>query len=285
MKMTGYDPKFLGDNFEIELPVVSAELQNKIAYLTTEPNQFVLDYPNYSVVLNKETRTAFYSAANSDFSPTFKGRGRKFRKDTRVLDDHQVGNEYYRRNDWDRGHLARRAPTAFGTSQRNANKASKDTCYFPNISFQHKNFNQDEWGELELRIEHREDDVNDKFNIVSGPIFSDSDRYHDIGNNNPVRIPAAYFKVITFISKATPKKVITNAFVVYQDELALSRMGQVKGRRGIDVFKRYQTSTTLVEYLTGLEFPEICFETNPLKYFDDDGEPLPFDRIDFNLIE
>ena len=38
----------------------------------------------------------------------------------------------------------------------------------------------------------------------------------------------------------------------------------------IEYFINYQTSTTLIEELTGLDFPEVCFEKNPLFFFEND---------------
>ena len=48
-------------------------------------------------------------------------------------------------------------------------------------------------------------------------------------------------------------------------------MGQVLGNNTIDHFKIYQSSTTLIEQLTWLEFPDIAFDNNPLFFNESDA--------------
>lgn len=268
----GYKSDFLGEDFKVELPIISPQFENEILKSDNLNNDYVIDYLNYSVVMNKKTRQAFFSAANADFNQN-SGKGRSFRLDGRIANKYQLDNIYYKNidsveNPYDRGHLTRRDAISWGKNSRQANKASKDSCYYPNISLQHKNFNQDEWGALEIAIEKTNNDLNNKFNIFTGPIFTNLDRYITPKDSmKPARIPSAFWKVITYIGKKS-KELETNAFIIYQDDLSISAMSQVKNNKNINVFKVYQTSTTLIEELTGIEFPEVCFDKNPLYFFE-----------------
>ncbi len=55
-----------------------------------------------------------------------------------------------------------------------------------------------------------------------------------------------------------------NAFLLFQDDESMRLMGELLGYNTKDHFKIYQQSTTLIEQLTGLEFPDIAFDNNPL---------------------
>ncbi|MEO0374923.1 MAG: DNA/RNA non-specific endonuclease, partial [Cyanobacteria bacterium P01_A01_bin.17] len=221
-----------------------------------------------------ETRQALYSAANADFSNN-QGRGRDFRIDTRIDRRFQLDNIYYRdlngiENPYDRGHLTRRAAVAWGATTKRANDASLDSCFFPNISLQHKNFNQDEWNALEQEIQNTNLDSNDRFNIFTGPVFTDLDRVvRPTSALEPGRVPSAYWKIMTYIGQDS-QQIEANAFLVFQDEVAISEMGQVLGNNDIQPFALFQTSTTLIEELTGLKFPALLFDNNPMFFFEND---------------
>ncbi|ACK67275.1 DNA/RNA non-specific endonuclease [Rippkaea orientalis PCC 8801] len=269
--MVGYQPDFLGADQIVDLPRVSPEQTGNIVRSEQLREGFILDYPNYSVVMNGETRQAFFSAANADFRNN-NGEGRSFRIDSRIDVDFQLDDIYYRNldgieNPYDRGHLTRRAAVAWGETQKQANDASRDSCYFPNVSLQHRNFNQDEWNALERAVETNETDLNDKFNIFVGPIFTPMDRFlQPTPRLEPARIPSAFWKIIAYIGRES-QQLETKAFIVFQDDMAIQGMNQVLNNPQLDPFSIYQSSTTLIEQLTGLEFPEVLFERNPLFFF------------------
>ncbi len=263
----GYNPLFLGEGCPVHLPEITPEIFDVVLRGTDLREGFILDYPNYSVVMNKHARQALFSAANADFDPENKGSGRSFRRDRRIDKAFQIENEYYRQNVWDRGHLTKREAVAWGPTRAKANKASKDSCFWPNISLQHEKFHHDEWGALEGAIKSTNMDEGEKFNIVTGPIFTGYDRYYQRDGLEEIRIPAAFWKVISYVGKNTGE-LETNAFLVYQDDLAISALHQVRNRDDIIPFEIFQTSTTLLQELTGLHFPDICFDTNPLFFFE-----------------
>ena len=108
----GYQTSFLGEAFAVELPTITAQYAGNVVRSETLRDGHILDYLNYSVVMNSETRQAFYSAANVDFNRNT-GEGRNFRLDGRIDESVQLGDIYYKdigdvANPYDRGHLTRR---------------------------------------------------------------------------------------------------------------------------------------------------------------------------------
>ena len=274
MKTLGYCTNFLGEEFAFEFPEISFEQAAHVVIPdgSEEPH---LHYPNYSVVMNSKTRQAFYSAANADFSKNI-GEGRHFRIDSRIDAALQLNNIYYKdldgvKNPYDRGHLTRRDAISWGLTKKQANKASRDSCFYPNVVLQHKNFNRDEWYALEKAIEYNKRDADDRFYILCGPIFTGIDRFV-IPNSSlePARVPSAFWKLIAYIGKESGK-LETNAFFVFQDDKSIQSLGQVLNNNSLDPFKIYQSSTTLIEQLTGLEFPETAFDNNPMFFFESEA--------------
>ncbi len=271
--MSGYNSKFLGKDFIFELPKITYEKIDDVA-LPKEGNEQILKYLNYSVSMNRNTRQAFYSAANADFSKNT-GDGRHFRLDGRLESSFQLDNIYYKDlndvgNPYDRGHLTRRDAVSWGKTNKLANQASRDSCYFTNVSLQHRNFNQDEWYALEKAVEKNNNDKDNKANVICGPIFSDMDRFVTPTRSAiPGRVPSAFWKIIAYIGKSTGELEI-NAFIVHQDRESMKAKKQVLGNQRLYPFKIYQSSTTLIERLTGLEFPDIAFDNNPMLFFKSD---------------
>ncbi len=267
--MVGYSPQFLGDGHIVDLPEISHEHAENIAKSDDLRDERFVDYLNYTVVMNKDTRQAFYSAANADFDNNT-GKGRKFRLDTRI-EEHQLGNIYYKdldgvENPYDRGHLTRRDAISWGSTSKLADRASRDSCFFTNVSLQHKNFNQDEWLALEKAIENANVDANNRFNIFVGPVFTEIGRIvTPVTGMEPGRVPSAFWKIISYLGKNT-NAVEANAFIVFQDEEAITAKRQVLGDNQIDPFKLYQTTTTVIEQVAGLEFPQVLFDENPMLF-------------------
>lgn len=270
MASVGYQPGFLGDGNVVELPTITAEQIANVLVSEHLRDGHLVDYLNYTVVMNKTTRQAFYSAANADFGANT-GSGRRFRVDSRVGEEHQLGNIFYKdldgvENPYDRGHLTRRDAVSWGDTPLEANKASRDSCFFPNVSLQHKHFNQDEWHALEKAIETSNTDADNRFNIFVGPVFTRIDRcVMPLPTLPPGRVPSAFWKIVAYIGKNTGS-VESNAFVVFQDDEALRGLRQVLGNEELDPFALYQTSTTLVEEMTGIEFPEQLADNNPMLF-------------------
>lgn len=270
MDTIGYQTNFLGDDAIVDSPSISFEFIADLVVSEELREGFLVDYLNYTVAMNKVTRQAFYSAGNADFANNH-GEGRDFRTDSRV-EGMQLGDIYYKdlpgaKNPYDRGHLTRRDAISWGDTAKLAHKASRDSCYFTNVSLQHQNFNQDEWYALEKAIEESNVTNDKRFNIFVGPVFTALDRFiQPLSSLEPARIPSAFWKLIIY--KGTSGEIETNAFLVVQDDESMKAKKQVLGNGQIDPFQTYQTSTTLIEQLTGIEFSQVAFASNPMLFFD-----------------
>ena len=188
-------------------------------------DRFELRYLHYSVIMNAERRLAYLSAVNVDFAAPFKAsrpNGDAWRLDGRIEDDEQLDNDYYRNNDYDRGHLSRRDDCAWGRSEEEAQTANIDSFHYTNAAPQFKFFNQPEefssqdlklWGDLELFISDQGGAQRTRLSIFNGPVFGDDDK--------PLfdaLVPRAYFKIVVWkdLDDDEPGAV---GFVLSQDEL------------------------------------------------------------------
>ena len=102
----GFDEKFI-DTFTINLP----KLKNKALEDSLEQGK-AFDYTHFSIVMNKARRLATYTAHNIDGEHLVHvPRSGKWQLDDRV-GAYRTGNEAYKSNPWDRGHLVRRTAVA-----------------------------------------------------------------------------------------------------------------------------------------------------------------------------
>ena len=263
--MTGYDPNFLGEGITLPLPRFAPSLAGLVVSNPRLTDNILADYVNYSIITNGERRSPVLAALNIDQN-LLKGtrRNDNWRIDTRIGPQFQLDNDYYQRNPWDRGHLARRASAAWGQNRREAQRASDETFYFSNATLQHENFNQDEWLALENWVFNLNLDSNGKITVFSGPIYGDFPRTITPAGRESAFIPSAFFKVVCFVSKET-NELDVRAFLMLQDEEALR---DKLGNRLFN-FQRYQVTITEIENLTGLEFDDAIYEKNPLRFHED----------------
>jgi len=119
----GYDSDFLGEN--VSFPETSEELSGEIAPVNGRDDGR-LHYLHFSVVLHKSRRLALYTACNIDGENLYRiRRGRdKWKLDPRMDKQFQVGNELYKGNPLDRGHLVRRIDPAWGSTRESKKLAS-----------------------------------------------------------------------------------------------------------------------------------------------------------------
>jgi len=258
----GYDPKFLGAGYEIPMPTLSLELQDKLLRKNELRDEYIADYIHYSLLMNAETKQAFFSAANLDQDDYKKVEGRRWFIDPRIGGVNQIANNAYKNNEWDRGHLTRRAAVTWGSSYE-AKRASNDSCSYANASLQHENFNQDEWRIPEQIVAHFDKDKNNRLSVFTGPIFTSYDRwYMQNGMKQPVRIPSGFWKVVAYIDRNNDD-LQCQAYIMYQDA---NFQADKRGRYSIDI-RNYQVTISEIERVTGLEFDQALFETNPLLFF------------------
>lgn len=260
----GYDAGFLGTGFEISLPEPGLVLQSDILQPPKLPDgETVVPYIHYSLVMSRSTKQALYSAANIDLDQeqTVPGtEGRNWFRDERVGFENQIPNYPYQGSLWDRGHLTRRTAVTWGADVTIATRASNDSCAYTNACMQHKYFNEDDWREVETHVSEFEDAR--KLSVFTGPIFTQSDRrYTKEFGDEPVRIPAAFWKMISYVGKDS--QLATQAYIFFQD---LPSISSRKGRARIRL-SDMQVTTTEVSFWTGLEFDRAQFDSNPLKFY------------------
>lgn len=269
--MSGYDPTFLGGNFCIDIPSMNYDVSADILKSPELKNDYIADYTHYSLVMSKKNRQAYLSICNLDQSKYRSVKGRSWFIDPRIGEENQLDNRYYkgRDNDWDRGHLTRRTAVTWGDSDFIAKKASNDSCSYANSSLQHMNFNQDEWRIPEKIAQYFDRDLNQRLCIMTGPLFTDSDRWFEPERYNVplARIPSGFWKVIYYIDKKKSEEnqketLGCEAYLVYQDQLSLE---DKKGKDDLDVQTLQVTISELIDK-TGIEFPKPLYDANPLWY-------------------
>lgn len=260
--LVGYDPDFLSSDIHLPMPTFSPSLVGNVLEKTILREGIYADYVNYSIVMNRVTRSPIFAALNINQRLLQSvARKREWDIDTRIGADFQLDNDYYFNNPWDRGHLAMRASAAWGNSKREAKKASDSTFFFPNATLQHANFNQDEWLELELWVKDLTLDDSDRITEFTGPIYGDFGRMISPSGREPAEAPSGFFKIACFVSKKT-QRLDVRAFIVFQDREALR---DKEGKKFFNA-QRYQVTISEIEELTGLDFDDQIYETNPLLF-------------------
>lgn len=234
----GYAEKFI-DRFNVPMPR-NARSGDEAPLL--DGSGSVLRYENFSVVMSKSRRLPYYVACNID--------GAKSRRITRDEDvwfhdarielKYQIGEDLYRDNDLDRGHLVRREDPVWGARARTAND---DTFHFTNCAPQHKGMNQKTWLGLEDYILQNARVHDLRACVFTGPVFRDDDLEY-----REVRIPKEYWKVVAIRTEG--RKSVT-AYMISQDRL-IKDLEFVFGR-----YKTYQVSVSKVEELTKLNFGQL----------------------------
>jgi endonuclease G len=237
----GYAENFLGAS--IKMPSsASDEVKNDL--LEVGGLTFI-EYMHFSLSMSRSRRFARWVAWNVDGGSLHRlsRSGIKFKKDSRLPNNAQVGDEVYDDNPLDRGHIARRADLLWGTVSE-ARQANTDSFFFTNITPQHEAFNQSSangiWGALEDAI-FADVDIEDlRITVMGGPIFSNSDPVY-----RGIQLPKQFWKTIYFRETGDPAikakgYVLTQAdllnqlevlelpeFSVY--EIPISRIGQMTG--------------------------------------------------------
>ena len=273
---TGYNKRFIGDGFECPMPRLTAAIEAAALKKDTLRDYIYLDYKHYSVVMNRTTRQPIFTALNIDqelFKKT-KSKG-NWRSDSRAGRENQLNNDYYKKNNWDKGHMVMRWNTAWGLDAYEAQMADNESYYYTNAAFQHMNLNRDEWLSLEKNVVRSfSEDENNKLCVFTGPIHSELDRHYERGWHDSVRIPSAFFKIICYKPKidANHQDMGVKAFIMHQDEeMLFDQKGAAKIK-----FANYQETVHHIEELTGLDFGKHLYDANPLKYFESDEKRETF---------
>jgi endonuclease G, mitochondrial len=261
--VAGFDPDFL-PGASIAFPTGSDEVAADYA-LTTSGEQ-VRHYTHYSLAMSGARRFARWVAWNIDGGAIVKvpRKGQKFHLDTEYAPEQQVGEELYKDNRLDQGHIARRADLIWGP-EAEARQANKDSFFYTNITPQLDTFNQDSrdglWGELEDAIFADVDVDHFRISLIGGPMFADDDfAYRD------VLVPRSFFKVIAYVENGALR---AKAFVLTQDDLEANVRAF-----GLEQFKVFQTPVRDLEARTGLTFGDLA-ESDTLGARERGGPPRP----------
>jgi endonuclease G len=251
----GFDPNFL--DLEVPLPKINPVMLKDAARVLPEfrkhGNDHELAYYNFSVVINKRRRTAWFSAANIDGDHRFdlgKREGDRWFQDKRISLGDQLDQSAFE-SGIDRGHITRRQDVAWGETKEDATKATNDTFHFTNCSLQVSQFNRsrDRWQGLEqFLLEKKAQAEKRKLVVISGPVFAPNDPiYQNDKMDYSVRCPLQFWKVCVLIRQnGTPS---ATAFILGQEEI--SNLPGFEERLDIEAA---QLSIIDLEEKTGLDF-------------------------------
>ncbi|HVH20936.1 MAG TPA: DNA/RNA non-specific endonuclease, partial [Pseudonocardia sp.] len=225
---TGYNPEFLGRRIDVPQPALPTDAP-------------IVEHTHFSLQMNPARRFASWVAWNID-GGSLKALSRKrirFVLDPQVPDGHQVGDELYRDNDLDRGHLARRADLLWGDLAE-AKRANIDSFFFTNITPQLNDFNQSArdgvWGQLEDAV-FADVEVEDlRVSVFGGPVFQVDDRRY-----RGVQLPREYWKMLAFREEGTLR---ARGFLLTQ------HIDQLEALE-LDEFRVFQLPLTGLEKRTG----------------------------------
>ena len=219
----GYKPNFIGTGkFSVPLPKIPAALKSGIATLKGSSGQSELKYFNYSVVMNKDRKLAFFSCVNIDGGKqqdVGKREGDSWLRDPRIDDSFQIGDEFYRKqatleadrvaNPFDRGHLVRRLDATWGDTVADAKEHGDDSFHFTNCSPQFFTFNQGKqlWAGLEdytrdILLKDQEKGIVMNGPVFDGPDANDADLPDPSGRAHPdpsfggIKIPKYFWKIL-----------------------------------------------------------------------------------------
>ena len=240
----GYASLFIG----VKVPAPSAATEEIANDLLEVKGSTVLAYTHFSLAMSRSRRFARWVAWNID-GGSLKRLNRSniaFRKDKKLPDGAQIGNELYTNNSLDRGHIARRADLVWGALPE-AQNANTDSFYFTNITPQHENFNQSAaggiWGKLEDAVFADVDVADLKISVIGGPLFSDTDPLY-----RGVQLPKRFWKII-YYREAGNDTVMAKGFVLTQDDL-LNTLEALE----LPEFSVYAVPITQLAEMAGLDF-------------------------------
>lgn len=243
----GFNNYFLARKCSIPSPMNGAVSRNLFKY----NGEKVFDYTHFSLVLDKKRKFASWVAWNIDGAniKILGRRGIRFTKDPKLPPDCQIGNELYKHNALDRGHIARRAELCWGPMNE-AKKANKDSFYFTNMTPQHERFNQSKkaglWGNLENAIFDGAKIKDLKVSVFAGPIFNDTDPLY-----RNVQIPKEFWKVVCYIDEDT-NELKHHAFILTQEDL-------IHGLEALDLddFELYEVPVQDITHRIGFVFKDL----------------------------
>ncbi|MGP4101459.1 DNA/RNA non-specific endonuclease [Nonomuraea sp. KM90] len=254
----GYDPAFLAGGHRVPLPALHPDLV-PLAAVNRSPSPaagppYVLPYHHFSVVLNKRRRLAFFTAVNIDGNASVRLRREpdRWTFDPRVPEEHQAGEEIYRANPLDRGHLVRRLDPAWGPSRGVAKLGNDDTFHFTNCAPQHADFNQNQttWAGLEDYILENADNRDLTVSVFTGPVLADDDDPY-----RGVQLPRQFWKVVVMVKRTG--ELSATGYLLSQERL-INGLEVVPEDFSYGEYKTFQVPVRRIEGLTRLSFGDLA---------------------------
>ena len=241
----GYDENFL-DGFTVKLPTPSP----RVAAQAYDHGNYI-HHSRYSLLFNKVRGFAFCSAHNIDGVTLRKKQisNRAFKADPKITPKIlQVENERgYYKNPWDRGHLARRKSLSCGENVEEIKQAELESDFYSNIVPQHENLHDDSWGKIEDWMLLKLVGGERRACVFTGPIFTEEDPPYQFENEDPIQIPAGFWKVIVVPHENDIKSA---SFLVWQRDY--NNDAPLKFAPILE-----QVRLTTIEVLTGLSFHDL----------------------------
>lgn len=232
---SGYDPDFLG----VALPLPGVE---ELADCASDE----LKYHHFSVVMHRQRRLALFTAVNIDGRQASRPRRDSDRWffDPRLPREEQTGEEVYRENAFDRGHLVRRLDPAWGPTAKAAND---DTFHFTNCTPQHHDFNagQTLWVGLEDHILNNADNRDLAVSVITGPVLAGDDPHY-----RGVALPRQFFKVVAMVTKTG---ILSATAYLLSQEALLDEFVTGLEEFSFGAYRTFQVPVRRVAELTGLD--------------------------------
>ncbi len=282
----GYRANYLGTGkLSVPLPKIPASLRASIVTLKANSAQFELKYFNYSVVMNKQRKLAFYSAVNIDGGQqqdVGKREGDSWLRDPRIDPKFQIGNEFYGKqstleadrtnNPFDRGHLVRRLDATWGATIAEAKEHGDDSFHFTNCSPQFWSYNQGKqlWAGLEDYTRDTLLQNKEKGIVMNGPIFDGPDAAgaqapdpsgpsHKDPTFGGVSIPKYFWKILITKSGGNLKAA---AFIMSQRNLIMEidriKEAEIFEKLSAEQVRVFQVSIADLSKLTKLDFGNLA---------------------------
>ncbi|MFC9556974.1 DNA/RNA non-specific endonuclease [Rhodococcus sp. NPDC056960] len=231
---TGYDANFLRVPLPLPRPGVPA---------VASPE---LKYHHFSVVMHRERALALFTAVNIDGTQSQSPRRDSDRwiLDPRLPADQQTGEEVYRDNPLDRGHLVRRLDPAWGPLAKAAND---DTFHFTNCTPQHHSFNagQTLWLGLEDYVLKNADTADLAVSVVTGPVLAPDDPVY-----RGVSLPRQFWKAVAMVKQDGTLSV--TGYLLSQAAL-LDEFAAGEEEFSYGAYRTFQVPVRRIAQLTGLD--------------------------------
>ncbi|MFF6773080.1 DNA/RNA non-specific endonuclease [Streptomyces sp. NPDC012637] len=239
---TGYDENFLGPTVPLALPA------------RTSVETVVLPYTHFTVVFRPDRRLAASTAVCIEGGELLDDvpRDDKWLYDPRLPREQQAGDDIYRNNSLDRGHLVRRLDPVWGAAAV-AGRANTDTFHFTNAAPQADVFNQGKqlWQGIENYLLDHAAQYDRKLVVLTGPVLQDSDPPY-----RGIQVPLRFWKVAAFMQDGA---LAATAYVLDQSpDLSRDADRAFAGAKAgapppLGPFRTYQVPVSDVAEITELE--------------------------------